>query len=55
MEFQSRYTSKPVDAKGYAKYTEEENEVWAKLYKRQEGNVIGRACDEFIKVYRYYI
>lgn len=45
----SSYISKPVDAKGFASYTDEENEVWHELYKRQQTIIQGRACDEYLK------
>lgn len=48
-EIKSSYISKPVDAAGFATYSEEENEVWHELYKRQEVVIQGRACDEYIK------
>src|SRR5438128_2355788 len=42
------YTSKPVDANGYAEYTKEEDSVWHDLIIRQQKIVINRACDEYI-------
>ncbi len=45
---ESTYTSKAVDAQGYASYTQEENEVWRELYQRQYAIIQGRACDEYL-------
>jgi phenylalanine-4-hydroxylase len=44
----SSYISKPVDAAGFASYTDEENEVWHELYTRQHTIIQGRACDEYL-------
>lgn len=46
---QSSYTAKPVDAQGFASYTDEENQVWHELYKRQHAIIQGRACDEYLQ------
>ena len=42
------YVAKPVDSKGIAHYTEDENEVWHDLIKRQLKIVEGRACAEYM-------
>lgn len=42
------YVAKPVDEKGYAAYTKEENLIWHELITRQTPIVQGRACDEYI-------
>lgn len=44
----STYVSKPVDAKGYANYTPEEDQIWHELITRQMPLIKGRACDEFM-------
>jgi len=44
---QSSYQAKPVDAQGFASYTDEENQVWQELYQRQIQIIQGRACDEY--------
>lgn len=44
----SKYVAKPVDATGFANYTEEENAVWNALITRQYDIVKDRACDEYI-------
>ncbi len=49
LDNKSSYISKPVDSKGFAVYTDEENEVWQELYKRQELIIQGRACDEYLQ------
>lgn len=43
------YISKQTDSQGYVSYTQEENETWEILYKRQKKIIINRACDEFIQ------
>jgi len=45
----SSYISKPVDSKGFAVYTDEENEVWHELYERQQVIIQGRACPEYLQ------
>lgn len=44
----SRYVSKTPDSQGMVAYTQEENDIWATLYNRQEKIIQNRACDEFI-------
>lgn len=46
---QTSYISKPVDTKGNADYTNEENTIWQELYTRQMPLLQGRACDEFLQ------
>ncbi len=45
---ETAYVSKPVDAKGYADYTKEEDSVWHDLISRQQKIIINRGCDEYI-------
>lgn len=45
----STYVAHPVDEKGNANYTEEENQIWHELITRQIPIVHGRACDEYIR------
>lgn len=45
----SSYKAKPVDAKGYAIYTPEENQIWHELITRQIPIVKNRACDEYLQ------
>ncbi len=42
------YAAKPVNAQGFASYTQDENKVWQELYQRQYAIVQGRACDEYM-------
>ncbi|OGT43925.1 MAG: phenylalanine 4-monooxygenase [Gammaproteobacteria bacterium RIFCSPHIGHO2_12_FULL_37_34] len=44
----SSYVAKPVNDKGYATYTDDENRVWQDLITRQIPIVAGRACDEYM-------
>jgi phenylalanine-4-hydroxylase len=46
---QTHYVSRPVDEKGIAHYSDEENETWSILVERQLKIVENRACDEYIK------
>jgi len=46
--FKSAYVSKPVDARGHADYTAEENAVWHTLYERQLPIVQSHACEEYL-------
>ncbi len=45
----STYTAHPVDDRGYAIYTDDENKVWEELVTRQTPIVTGRACDEYMR------
>lgn len=45
---QTIYTSKPVDANGFANYTDSENQVWSTLVKRQTPIVQQYACPEYL-------
>lgn len=42
------YVSKPVDAEGYADYTDEENSIWNILINRQLPIVQNRGCQEYL-------
>ena len=44
----SNYVSRPVDAHGYAEYTEDENQIWHELITRQLPILQGRACEEYL-------
>jgi phenylalanine-4-hydroxylase len=44
----TEYIAKKTKADGSAEFTQEENETWQILYKRQLEIVKNRACDEFI-------
>lgn len=46
---ETTYVSRPVDANGYAAYTDEENNVWHELITRQTPIVANRACDEYLQ------
>lgn len=43
------YHSKPLDSKGRAHYTDEENKTWSFLFHRQQELIQTRASKEFIK------
>jgi phenylalanine-4-hydroxylase len=45
---ETTYVAHPVDANGYAAYTEAENQVWHDLITRQIPIVETRACDEYL-------
>jgi len=45
----STYVARPIDEKGVAHYTSEENAIWEELYQRQTKIIQGRSCDEYIK------
>ncbi len=47
MHKQTTYVAKPVDERGFAVYTAEENAVWGQLIRRQQEIIRGRACEEF--------
>lgn len=49
VEFKSQYQSKVADKLGYVEYSEQENDVWRRLYQRQIKALPGRACDEHLK------
>lgn len=42
------YIAKPVDERGFAHYTDEENSVWKELMTRQQPILRNRACAEYI-------
>ncbi|HEX2548303.1 MAG TPA: phenylalanine 4-monooxygenase [Gammaproteobacteria bacterium] len=46
---QSTYTAKPVDEKGFVHYTDEENQIWSRLIKRQIPIVKKHACEEYVR------
>ena len=48
MEFKSTYVSHKPDAKGRVSYSQEEHQVWKKLFDRQRVILPHRACDEFM-------
>lgn len=48
MEFVSKYISHQPDAKGFVNYSQQEHQVWEKLFTRQLELLPNRACDEFI-------
>jgi phenylalanine-4-hydroxylase len=49
MSKQTQYVSKSIDAQGFIQWTAEENERWARLYKRQIDLLQGRACDQYME------
>jgi phenylalanine-4-hydroxylase len=49
MSKQTQYVSKSIDAQGCIQWTAEENERWARLYKRQIDLLQGRACDQYME------
>src|SRR3990167_2875041 len=46
---ETTYVAKPVDEKGIAHYTADENAVWATLFERQNKIIRKRACEEFLQ------
>ena len=44
-----KYVSNSVDQNGFVNWSEQENETWSKLVKRQSDVVKARACDEFMR------
>lgn len=44
----NKYTAKVVDAQGLIDYTDQEDEVWSLLYKRQMDLLPGRVCQPFL-------
>lgn len=44
----TKYVAKIPDSRGFIQYTDEENAVWATLYRRQSEIVKNRACDEYL-------
>ena len=42
-----KYVAKQPDSQGNVAYSEEENETWSILYKRQTEIVASRACEEY--------
>src|SRR3989344_5249523 len=44
-----KYIAKKPDEKGIVHFTEEENNTWHRLIKRQKKGIQNRACDEFIE------
>ncbi|MDF1655852.1 MAG: phenylalanine 4-monooxygenase [Coxiellaceae bacterium] len=48
-KFNSKYTAKTPDDKGYIDYSEQENQTWSTLYTRMMGIIDNYACDEYIQ------
>jgi phenylalanine-4-hydroxylase len=46
---ESKYISKKPDDRGFVNYSQEENDTWGILYKRQIAILENRACDEYIE------
>jgi phenylalanine-4-hydroxylase len=46
---ETSYIAKPVDSKGNAAYSAEENAIWTELFNRQIQIVQNRGCDEYIQ------
>lgn len=46
---ETSYVAKPVDSKGYANYSDEENLIWHELFVQQLPIITGRACDEYMQ------
>ena len=44
----TKYVSREPEASGFIQYPDEEHEVWRELYARQEVNLPGRACKEYL-------
>ncbi|RYV02485.1 phenylalanine 4-monooxygenase [Shewanella sp. OPT22] len=44
----TKYISHEPDASGLFHYSDEEHDVWRQLYARQEVNLPGRACKEYL-------
>ncbi|MCH9643236.1 MAG: phenylalanine 4-monooxygenase [Gammaproteobacteria bacterium] len=44
-----KYIAKTPDEKGICHYSDEENQVWQRLYDTQMDIISGRACDQFIE------
>lgn len=49
MQRHAPYVSKTPDEKGVFPYTEEENQIWAELYQRQEKIIQAYACSDYIE------
>jgi phenylalanine-4-hydroxylase len=45
----TKYVARQPDASGLIRYTDEENQIWATLYERQDRAIRGKACDEFFQ------
>lgn len=48
MAFVSRYVSHPPNSQGIVSYSDEENEIWRILFKRQQALLPNRACEEYL-------
>ncbi|WP_312018405.1 phenylalanine 4-monooxygenase [Parashewanella spongiae] len=48
MSKETKYVAKIADESGFIHYSDEEHDVWRQLYARQEVNLPGRACKEYI-------
>jgi len=44
----TRYVSRERDASGRVRYSDAEHAIWAELYARQEREIQGKACSEFL-------
>jgi phenylalanine-4-hydroxylase len=49
MSKQTQYVSKSIDTNGYIKWTDDENQRWAKLYERQIDLLQDRACEQYMQ------
>ena len=47
-EFQTEYSAKIPDHRGYITYSDEENRTWASLYERQMAVIHDSVCEEFV-------
>lgn len=48
MEFISKYVAHVPDERGYVCYSNQEHQVWQRLFERQMKLLPGRACQEFL-------
>ncbi|WP_371377259.1 phenylalanine 4-monooxygenase [Thalassotalea aquiviva] len=45
----TKYVSKQANEDGFIAWTEQENSIWQRLYKRQLACIKNKACDEFLQ------
>jgi len=45
----TKYVARQPDSAGLIRYTDEENQIWATLFERQDHAIRGKACDEFFQ------
>jgi phenylalanine-4-hydroxylase len=45
----TKYVARQPDSAGLIRYTDEENQIWATLFERQDRAIRGKACDEFFQ------